>query len=153
MMFNPNFSSNETRNIKIFFFLIPLITFLDCKALISKQNLPIALERQWMLTSITGFTKEKLIKNKAQLDLTQYSGSKANLGCGDFLVEVLQVDADKIKFKTQDNSSKKCIDSDVLEYVFKNELGVVNSYKIEGHLLKLYRNHKIVMVFVATDWD
>lgn len=125
----------------------------NCNALISKQNLPIELERQWMLTSITGFTKEKLIKNKAQLDLTRYSGRKANLGCGDFLVEVLQVNADKIKFKTKENSSKKCIETDVLEYVFRNELGTVNRYKIEGHFLKLYQNDKIVMEFVAADWD
>lgn len=126
---------------------------LNCKALISKQNLPIELERQWMLTSITGFTKEKLIKNKVQLDLTQYSGMKANLGCGDFLVGVHQVNADKIKFKTKENSSKKCIETDVLEYVFRNELGTVNRYKIEGHFLKLYKNDKIVMEFVAADWD
>ncbi len=138
---------------KYFLFLIPLFILLNCKVLISKQNLPTELERQWMLTSITGFTKEKLIKNKVQLDLTQYSGRKANLGCGDFLVGVHQVNADKIKFKTKENSSKKCIDSDVLEYVFRNELGTVNRYKIEGHFLKLYQNDKIVMEFVAADWD
>ncbi len=125
----------------------------SCNALITKQSIPIELERQWMLTSIVGFAKEKLVRNKAQLDLTQYSGKKANLGCGDFAIEVAQLNGDKIKFKSKDNPAKKCIDSDVLEYVFRNELATVNRYKIEGHFLKLYQNDKIVMEFVAADWD
>ena len=130
-----------------------MFVLFNCKGLVTKQSLPIEIERQWMLTSITGFTKEKLMKNKAQLDLTVHSGKKANLGCGFFDVEILKLNEDKIKFKIKENLAKKCVESDVLEYVFRNELAAVNRYKIEGHFLKLYQNDKIVMEFVAADWD
>lgn len=138
---------------KYFLILSTLFLLFGCKALVSKQSLPVELQRQWMLTSIVGYTKEQLMKNKAQLDLKLHSGNIANLGCGNFSVQVSGIVDDKIKFKTKDNPFKNCIKTEAIEYVFRNEMAKVNRYEIEGHFLKLYHNDQLLLKFVASDWD
>lgn len=141
---------NFLKYISIFVLVSSLVS---CNALVSQSTLPIELKRQWMLTSLVGYSKENLMKNQAQLHFRDNPKAFANLGCGDFSIKVVEVNHQKIILKTLDHLNKNCSSSDGVEYVFREEIARVNRYEVSGHFLKLFDNEKIVMVFVASDWD
>ena len=131
-MVNCNSQKNNTQNIKKPFF-----------------------QREWMMTSFNGFTKEELMESGAKIDLTNKEGNNysASMGCNNlnFVAEI----NDKGTMKISDIMATMmfCEGKMKLEQAFLSTFPKMNSYKIEGHVLTLSDGKGNSMKFVAADWD
>ena len=140
--------------------LLPLFSVLflglvlNCSA-VPDQN-P-ALQRQWMLVSLDGFTKDQLVAHKAGIDLT--SGIKegkiqgsAYMGCNGMSFTSAFEKGGNVKISKGISTMKACQDMD-LENAFQRKFDTMTKYVVEGHFLTLSDGKGNSMKFVAADWD
>ncbi|MBV8326982.1 MAG: META domain-containing protein [Chryseobacterium sp.] len=110
-----------------------------------------------MLVSFDGFTKDQLIANKAEINLTSaMDGSKiqgsAYMGCNrmSFISEFKK--EGHIKISKGVSTMKACQNMD-LENAFQRKFDTMTKYSVEGHFLTLSDDQGHSMKFVAADWD
>ncbi|QQY32893.1 META domain-containing protein [Chryseobacterium gleum] len=136
------------------FAVLILGVVLNCSAIPDKNP---SLQRQWMLISLDGFSKDQLIAHKAEMNLTaaivdgKIQGS-AYMGCNQmsFISEFKK--GGKVKISKGVSTMKACQDMD-LETSFQKKIETMTRYSVEGHFLTLSDDHGHTMKFVAADWD
>ncbi|MCE4065131.1 META domain-containing protein [Chryseobacterium gleum] len=136
------------------FAVLILGVVLNCSAIPDKNP---SLQRQWMLISLDGFSKDQLIAHKAEMNLTaaivdgKIQGS-AYMGCNQmsFISEFKK--GGKVKISKGVSTMKACQDMD-LETSFQKKIETMTRYSVEGHFLTLSDDHDHTMKFVAADWD
>ncbi|MET3034728.1 META domain-containing protein [Chryseobacterium sp. NRRL B-14859] len=115
------------------------------------------LQRQWMLISLDGFSKDQLIENKAEVNLTskvtdgKIQGS-AYMGCNQMSFTSEFRKGGKVKISNLVSTMKACQNMN-LETSFQKKFETMTTYSVEGHFLTLSDNHGNTMKFVAADWD
>ncbi|WP_343685689.1 META domain-containing protein [Chryseobacterium gleum] len=136
------------------FAVLILGVVLNCSAIPDKNP---SLQRQWMLISLDGFSKNQLIAHKAEMNLTaaivdgKIQGS-AYMGCNQmsFISEFKK--GGKVKISKGVSTMKACQDMD-LETSFQKKIETMTRYSVEGHFLTMSDDHGHTMKFVAADWD
>ncbi|WP_312286873.1 META domain-containing protein [Chryseobacterium gleum] len=136
------------------FVVLILGVVLNCSAIPDKNP---SLQRQWMLISLDGFSKNQLIAHKAEMNLTaaivdgKIQGN-AYMGCNQmsFISEFKK--RGKVKISKGVSTMKACQDMD-LETSFQKKIETMTRYSVEGHFLTLSDDHGHTMKFVAADWD
>ncbi|MBB6371418.1 META domain-containing protein [Chryseobacterium shigense] len=137
-----------------FFAILLLGTVIRCSSVPEKNP---GLQRQWMLVSFDAFSKDELIKNKAEINLTgnmekgKIKG-KANMGCNSIFFTSGFKNGGKIKISGVGSTLKACQNMD-LENAFIQKFDKMNHYSVDGHFLTLSDNSGNSMKFVAADWD
>lgn len=127
---------------------------LNCSSVPDKNP---SLQRQWMLISFDGFSKEQLIANKAEMNLTanmvdnKIQGN-AYMGCNQMSFVSEFKKGGKVKISNGVSTMKACQDMN-LETSFQKKIETITKYSIEGHFLTLSDDHGNIMKFVAADWD
>ena len=130
-----------------------LVSILNCKPKTSEQNsvtIQNNLKRVWMLVEFQNFKKEDLVKNKAQMDLTDLKNSNANMGCNGMGFEVVAKEKN-IQFSIVMRTEMFCEGKMELENAFSQSLPEFDSYMIEGQKLILENKKDEKMIFIAQD--
>ncbi|ROI01412.1 META domain-containing protein [Chryseobacterium sp. G0240] len=110
-----------------------------------------------MLISLDGFSKDQLIENKAEVNLTskvtdgKIQGS-AYMGCNQMSFTSEFRKGGKVKISNLVSTMKACQNMN-LETSFQKKFETMTTYSVEGHFLTLSDNHGNTMKFVAADWD
>ncbi len=136
------------------FAVLLLGVVLNCSTVPAKNP---SLQRQWMLISLDGFSKDQLIAHQAEMNLTanmvkgKIQGS-AYMGCNrmSFVSEFKK--EGKVKISNRISTMKACQDMN-LETSFQKKIETMTHYSIEGHFLTLSDDQGNSMKFVAADWD
>ena len=127
---------------------------LNCSAVPDKNP---SLQRQWMLISFDGFSKDQLIAHKAEINLTasmvdgKIMGS-AYMGCNQMSFTSEFKKEGKVKILNGASTMKACQDMN-LETSFQKQFETMTKYSIEGHFLTLTDGNGNSMKFIAADWD
>lgn len=140
--------------------LLPLFTVLflglvwNCTAVPEKNPY---LQRQWMMVSFDGFTKDQLMANKAEFNLTSHMEkgkiqASAYMGCNRMSFSSEFKKGGKVKISKGISTMKACQDMN-LETAFQKKIETMTTYSIEGHFLTLSDGNGNSMKFVAADWD
>lgn len=136
-----------------FFAILLLGTIVGCSSVPEKNP---ALQRQWMLVAFGNFSKEELIKNKAEINLTgaidngKIKGS-AYMGCNNMFF-TSEFKKGKVQISGVGSTLKACQNME-LETEFGQKFDKMTNYSIQGHFLTLSDNSGNSMKFVAADWD
>ncbi|MGV2452913.1 UNVERIFIED_CONTAM: META domain-containing protein [Ralstonia mannitolilytica] len=140
--------------------LLPLFTVLLLGVVLNCSSVPAKdpfLQRQWMLVSFDGFSKDQLIANKAEFNLTanKVKGkiqASSYMGCNrmSFMTEFKT--GGKVKISKGVSTMKACQDMN-LEMSFQKKIETMTHYSIDGHFLTLSDDRGNSMKFVAADWD
>lgn len=140
--------------------LLSLFTVLFLGVILNCSTVPDKnpyLQRQWMLVSFNGFSKDQLIAHKAEVNLTgKMENNKipgnAYMGCNrmSFMLEFKK--NGKVKVSNVISTMKACQDM-VLEASFQKKFDSMTKYTVEGHFLTLSDENGNTMKFVAADWD
>lgn len=126
----------------------------NCSAVPDKNP---SIQRQWMLVSLDGFSKDQLIAHKAEINLTgkmekgKIQGS-AYMGCNRMSFTSEFKNGGKVKISQGVSTMKACQDMN-LESAFQKKFETMTTYSVEGHFLTLSDNQGSIMKFVAADWD
>lgn len=116
-----------------------------------------SLHRQWMLVEFKNFSKDLMVKNKANLDLSATKSPKnqynAFMGCNRMFMTAEFKDNGKVKFSDVGSTMMYCDQAMDLEDEFAKTLPTMTNYKIEGHNLILSDGKGNSMKFIASDWD
>ena len=131
-----------------------LISVLNCSSANAKNQ---HIQREWMMISFTGFTKDQLIANRAGINLT---GEKLNnliqgsavMGCNKMFFATEFRGKGKLNISDIKSSEMACKNMD-LENKFLKSFPAMNYYQIEGHYLTLSDDKGNKMKFIAADWD
>lgn len=127
---------------------------LNCSAIPDKNP---ALQRQWMLISLDGFSKDQLIANKAEINLIgkmedgKIQGS-AYMGCNRMSFALEFKKGGKVKISNGVSTMMACQNME-LEISFQKKFDTMTKYTVEGHFLTLSDEKGNTMKFVAADWD
>ncbi|AZA80279.1 META domain-containing protein [Chryseobacterium sp. G0186] len=110
-----------------------------------------------MLVSFDGFSKEQLIANKAEVNLTAKMENdkiqgNAYMGCNQMSFTTEFKKGGKVKISQGVSTMKACQNME-LETSFQKKFETMTKYKVEGHFLTLSDNNGNSMKFVAADWD
>lgn len=114
-------------------------------------------QREWMLVSFDGFTKEEFIKNKAEINLTvpatdgKIRGT-AMMGCNRMFFTSKFKSKNKVEFSGLGSTLMACQEMN-LETEFTKVFEKMTRYEINGHFLTLYDDKGTQMKFIAADWD
>ena len=115
------------------------------------------INRQWMLIEFQNFSRELMVKNRANMDLaTTKSGPNqygASMGCNRMFFTAKFNGKGVVKFSDVGSTMMYCDQNMDLENAFGKALPTMTSYKIEGHHLTLSDGKGNHMKFVASDWD
>ncbi|PWW28680.1 META domain-containing protein [Chryseobacterium sp. AG844] len=140
--------------------LLPLFTALLLGVVLNCSSVPAKdpfLQRQWMLVSFDDFSKDQLIANKAEFNLTanKVKGkiqASSYMGCNrmSFMTEFKT--GGKVEISKGVSTMKACQDMN-LEMSFQKKIETMTHYSIEGHFLTLSDDYGNSMKFVAADWD
>lgn len=126
----------------------------NCSAMPDKNP---SIQRQWMLVSLDGFSKDQLIVHKAEINLTgkmekgKIQGS-AYMGCNQMSFTSEFKNDGKVKISQGISTMKACQDMN-LETSFQKKFETMTKYAVEGHFLTLSDDQGNIMKFVAADWD
>ncbi|MGE8555034.1 MAG: META domain-containing protein [Chryseobacterium jejuense] len=126
----------------------------NCSAMPDKNP---SIQRQWMLVSLDGFSKDQLIAHKAEINLTgkmekgKIQGS-AYMGCNQMSFTSEFKNDGKVKISQGISTMKACQDMN-LETSFQKKFETMTKYAVEGHFLTLSDDQGNIMKFVAADWD
>lgn len=140
--------------------LLSFLAILLLGAVVSCSSVPEknpALQRQWMLISFGNFSKEELVKNKAEINLTatiekgKIRGG-ANMGCNTIFFTSEFKSGGKVKISGVGSTLKACQNME-LETAFSQKFDQMTNYSIQGHFLTLSDGSGNSMKFVAADWD
>ncbi|WP_258319598.1 META domain-containing protein [Chryseobacterium chendengshani] len=136
-----------------FIFFI-FISVLNCSASqVNNQH----YQREWMMVSFDQFTKQQMIENKAEINLTgEKSGNKvkgtATMGCNSIFFLAELKNNGKISISEVGSTMTACKNME-LENAFTKKFESMTNYKIEGHQLILSDHYGNEMQFIAADWD
>jgi heat shock protein HslJ len=136
------------------FAVLLLGVVLNCSSMPAKNP---SLQRQWMLVSLDGFSKDRLIANKAEMNLTanMVDGkiqASAYMGCNQMSFVTEFKKGGKVKISKGVSTMKACQDMN-LETSFQKKIETMTKYSVEGHFLTLTDDNGSSMKFVAADWD
>lgn len=136
------------------FAVLLLGVVLNCSSMPAKNP---SLQRQWMLVSLDGFSKDQLIANKAEMNLTAniVDGkiqASAYMGCNQMSFVTEFKKGGKVKISKGVSTMKACQDMN-LETSFQEKIETMTKYSVEGHFLTLTDDNGNSMKFVAADWD
>lgn len=114
-------------------------------------------QREWMLVSFDGFTKEELVKNKAEINLTAPATEgkirgTAMMGCNRMFFTSKFKSKNKVEISGLGSTLMACQEMN-LETEFTKVFEKMTRYEINGHFLTLYDDKGTQMKFIATDWD
>lgn len=114
-------------------------------------------QREWMLVSFDGFTKEELVKNKAEINLTASATEgeirgTAMMGCNRMFFTSKFKSKNKVEFSGLGSTLMACQEMN-LETEFTKVFEKMTRYEINGHFLTLYDDKGTQMKFIAADWD
>ena len=141
---------------KIITGFVALFTLLFLANCATQIKVPQETKREWMLVEFQDFTKELMMNNKAQLNLTQQTSPdqfSANMGCNNMFGKVTFSANGTVKFSDSGSTMMYCDKNMDLESAFSKELPTMTNYKVEGHYLTLSNAAGKKMKFVAADWD
>lgn len=116
-----------------------------------------SIQRQWMLVSLDGFSKDQLIAHKAEINLTgkmekgKIYGS-AYMGCNQMSFTSEFKNGGAVNISQGVSTMKACQDMN-LESAFQKKFETMTKYSVEGHFLTLSDSQGNTMKFVAADWD
>lgn len=115
------------------------------------------IQRQWMLVSFDNFTKEQLVKSKAEINLIAPAEKgkirgTAMMGCNSMFFTSEFKSQNKVEFSGLGSTLMACRDME-LETKFAKAFEAMKKYEIQGHFLTLYDDSGNSMKFVAADWD
>lgn len=133
--------------------LVAIIILSNCT---SQTNVPENTKREWMLVEFQDFTKEMMMNNKANLNLTPQNEKgkfSANMGCNSMLGSATFSSNGMVKFSDIGSTMMYCDKAMDLEAAFIKDLPTITNYKVEGHYLTLSNGTGKKMKFVAADWD
>lgn len=136
------------------FAVLLLGAVLNCSSMPDKNP---SLQRQWMLVSLDGFSKDQLMANKAEMNLTakmldgKIQGS-AYMGCNQMSFVTEFKKGGKVKISKGVSTMKACQNME-LETSFQRKIETMTKYSMEGHFLTLTDDNGNSMKFVAADWD
>lgn len=125
---------------------------------ISKDaNLSAGIQREWMLTSFEGYAKADLIRNNANINLTEKAEHEkikgtAFAGCNNMFFTAEFKNDGKVKISEIGSTLKACQDMK-LENDFSKQLRNVTQYSLKGHFLILTDDQGHTIEFIAADWD
>ncbi|WP_336962414.1 META domain-containing protein [Chryseobacterium contaminans] len=137
-----------------FFAVLFLGLVFNCSAVPDKNP---SIQRQWMLISFDGYSKDQLIAHKAEINLAgkmekgKIQGS-AYMGCNQMSFSSEFKNDGKVKISQGVSTMKACQDMN-LEISFQKKFETMTKYSVEGHFLTLSDNQGNTMKFVAADWD
>ncbi|WP_346983582.1 META domain-containing protein [Chryseobacterium sp. POE27] len=135
-----------------------LINCTSASTHISKHaDLNSGIQREWMLTSFAGYSKSDLIRNNANINLTEKAEQEkvkgtAFAGCNNMFFTAEFKNDGKVKISEIGSTLKACQDMK-LENDFSKELRNVTRYSVKGHFLTLTDDQGHKMEFIAADWD
>lgn len=114
-------------------------------------------QREWMMVSFDGFTKEQLMKNKAEINLTEpvkdgKIRGTAMMGCNRMFFTLELKSKSKVKISGLGSTLMACQDMEI-EDKFTKVFEKMTRYEIDGHFLTLYDDKGAQMKFIAADWD
>ena len=141
---------------KILIGLVGVFAILFLTNCTTQPNTPENIKREWMLVEFQDFTKEMMMINKAQLNLTQQNEKgnfSANMGCNNMFGSVTFSSNGTVKFSEIGSTMMFCDKAMDLESAFAKELPTLTNYKVEGHYLTLSNAGGMKIKFVAADWD
>lgn len=136
------------------FAVLLLGVVLNCSAVPDKN---LHIQRQWMLVSFDVFSKDQLIANKAEVNLTgkmekgKIQGS-AYMGCNQMSFTFEFKNNGKMKISQGVSTMKGCQNMS-LESAFQKKIENMTKYSVEGHFLTLSDDSGNTMKFIAADWD
>ncbi len=130
-------------------FLSVLFFTVSCS---SQGQLP-HYNREWMLVEFQEFTKDELVKNKANINLTQKENGSAKMGCNSMFFSYKIKSNHLIEFSQPGSTMMYCEGNMKLEQDFGKLLPTMKHYEIKGHFLTLKNESGQAMKFVAADWD
>ena len=141
--------------------LLPLLAVLFLGVVLNCSGVPqvkdYKIQRQWMLISLDGFSKDQLIAHKAELNLTspmedgKIQGS-VYMGCNQMSYTTEFKENGNVKISNGIGTMKACKDMN-LENAFQKNFNMMTKYTVEGHFLTLSDGAGNSMKFVAADWD
>ncbi|WP_304335133.1 META domain-containing protein [Conchiformibius steedae] len=111
-----------------------------------------ALKRVWMLTKLDGFSKDRLVALKAEMNWTNLPAAGVYMGCNRLMFQAKPQADGKVSFGPVAATRMYCAEQMDVESAFAAALPTVTHYQIQGHHLIL-RGSKGEMHFVAQDWD
>ena len=141
------------------FFMAILVAFgfLIIQSCNSNPTVSEHINRQWMLIEFQNFSRELMVKNRANMDLaTTKSGPNqygASMGCNRMFFTAKFNGKGVVKFSDVGSTMMYCDQNMDLESAFAKSLPTITKYKIEGHHLTLTNDKGEIMKFVASDWD
>lgn len=110
-----------------------------------------------MLVEFKNFSKDFLVKNKANLDLSATKSPKnqynAFMGCNRMFMTADFQAGGRAEFSKVNSTMMLCQENMELEMAFATELPKMKHYKIDGHFLTLSAENGEKMKFIAADWD
>ena len=137
----------------LFVFFI-LVLVVNCSAVKPNNQ---HYQREWMMVSFDGFNKEQLVKNKAEINLTEpIKNGKirgtAMMGCNRMFFTLEFKSKGKVKISGLGSTLMACQEMEI-EDKFTKVFEKMTRYEINGHFLSLYDEKGAQMKFVAADWD
>ncbi|MBO6184934.1 MAG: META domain-containing protein [Chryseobacterium sp.] len=110
-----------------------------------------------MMVSFDGFTKEELMKNKAEINLTEpvkdgKVRGTAMMGCNSMFFTLEFKSKNIVKISGLGSTMMACQEMN-LETEFSKVFEKMTRYEINGHFLTLYDENGTQMKFIAADWD
>lgn len=143
------------KNILSFLFAFLVLNLVvNCSAVKSNNQ---HYQRQWMLVSLDGFTKEELVKNKAEINLTEPAKDgkirgTAMMGCNRMFFNLEFKSKNRVRISGLGSTLMACQEMN-LETEFSKVFEKMTHYEINGHFLTLYDEKGSQMKFIAADWD
>lgn len=137
-----------------FLYILTLGMILSCTSTQVKEP---HIQREWMLISFRGFTKDQLVKNKAGINLAakkeegKIKGG-AFMGCNRMFFTSEFKNNGKVKISGVGSTMMVCQNMD-METSFLKIFEKMTIYSVEGHFLTLTDQKGNRMKFVAADWD
>ncbi len=151
---NPN-NNKMKKAFKQLSVLLTIFSMINCKSKTNEpifENNPEQLKRIWMLVEFQDFKKEDLIRNQAQINLTNLKNPSAFMGCNQIGFQI-EVKENMVFFKDLIATEMYCENKMKLEDSFSKSLLEIYTYNIIGQKLFLKNSKSEKMVFVAQDWD
>ena len=115
------------------------------------------VKRQWMLIEFQNFSKDLMVKNKANLDFTNWTTENpkfsAKMGCNGMFGTASFKENQRVEFSQVGSTMMYCDKNMDLESAFGKALPMMKNYSINGHFLTLSDSEGNKMKFVAADWD
>lgn len=137
-----------------FLALFALLILANCST--QKTTTSTMIEREWMLVEFQDFSKEVMVANKANMNLTHVKSTSkfsAKMGCNNMFGTAIFGKNGTVKFSEVGSTMMFCDQAMELEAAFGKALPTMTKYKTEGHYMILSDNNGNAMKFLAADWD